>query len=106
MAPTTTLATPASMRASTQGGVRPWNVQGSRVTITVPPRAAGPAAVQRHRLGMGMPGTDVGALADDLSVRVEDDGPDSGIGVGAMDRCQFERPAHVGDVVLTTQALT
>ncbi len=43
MVPTTTLATPAATRASTQGGVRPKNVQGSRVTITVPPRAAGPA---------------------------------------------------------------
>jgi hypothetical protein len=55
---------------------------------------------------MGLPGTDVRALADDLSLRVEDYGPDAWIGVGATDRRQFERPAHVGDVVLTTQALT
>ena len=39
MAPTTTRARPAWANASVQGGVRPWVLQGSRVTYAVAPRA-------------------------------------------------------------------
>ena len=39
-----TAATPASMSAPVQGGVRPWWEQGSRVTYTVAPRARAPAS--------------------------------------------------------------
>lgn len=41
----TTRATPAPMSASAQGGVRPWCAQGSRLTYTVAPCAAGPACI-------------------------------------------------------------
>ena len=40
----TTRATPASISASAQGGVRPWCEQGSRLMYSVAPRARSPAS--------------------------------------------------------------
>ena len=65
-----------------------------------------PGRGESYDFGMGMAGTWMGTLADHFSVRIKNDGPDSGIGVGAMRRREFKRPAHVGGVVLTTQANT
>jgi hypothetical protein len=71
------------------------------------PAARGRAGGDKSRdFGMGMAGTWVGTLPDHLSVRIKNDGPDSGIGMGAMRCREFKRPAHVGGVVLTTQANT
>jgi hypothetical protein len=53
-----------------------------------------------------MSGADVRTLANHLSGPVQDDCPDPGIGVGTVGYRQFERPAHEGGVVLTTQAVT
>ena len=41
-----TRPTPARSTASVQGGVLPWWRHGSRVTYSVAPRAASPAAVR------------------------------------------------------------
>ena len=49
---TCTSRTPAAISASVQGGVRPWWACGSSVTYAVAPRAASPAAAQRHHLGV------------------------------------------------------
>ena len=60
----TTRATPASIRASEQGPVRPVWWHGSSVTTAVAPRAASPASRQRSSLGVGRPRAAVVALRD------------------------------------------
>jgi hypothetical protein len=51
----TTRATPAPMRASAQGGVRPKWLQGSSVTYAVAPRAASPATASALASACGRP---------------------------------------------------
>jgi hypothetical protein len=51
----TTRATPAAAIASVHGGVLPWWVQGSRLTISVAPRAAAPAAASAAISACGPP---------------------------------------------------
>jgi hypothetical protein len=53
-----------------------------------------------------MSGADVGTNANHVSGPIQNDCPDPGIGVRAVGYRQFERPAHEGGVVLTTQAVT
>ena len=60
----------------------------------------------KGRLRHGDGRTWMGTFADHFPVHIKNDGPDSGIGMGAMGRREFKRPAHVGGVVLTTQANT
>ena len=61
--PTTTRATPASISASAQGGVRPWWEQGSSVVTTVAPPGLVPAAARAttsrgdHRAARSLPRT-------------------------------------------------
>ena len=106
MAPTTTLATPA-LDESVNAGRSP-SEEGAGFERDDHGSSPGGRAgrSQRRRLGVRMPGPGVGSFADHLAVSIEHDGPDSGIGMGAMCRGQFERPAHVGAVVSTTQRAT
>ena len=64
----TTAATPASINASAQGGVRPWCEHGSSVTYSVAPRASAPASAKRHHFGMPSVCVDMKAAPDDLAI--------------------------------------
>src|SRR3990167_4567583 len=85
---TTTLPTPAAIRASQQGGVRPWWEQGSRITYTVAPRTDSPSGLriaQGHHLGVRPPGVLGVAFTDDAVAGPNDDAADGGAGVGEME---------------------
>ena len=93
--PTTTRATPASINASAHGGVRPWCEHGSRVVNTVAPRAAAPAAIQGHGLGVGT-ARRLGRAVERRPVGGDDDTADPrvGRGRGRGRRRRARSPAH------------
>ena len=96
----TTRLTFAFFSASTQGGVRPWWLHGSRLTYTVAPAClrAG-RLLESHNFGMRPAGALVPALADDF-FSLGDDATDARIrrgGVEALLR-EFERAPHHGVV--------
>jgi len=71
-----------------------------------PPPGCGSGCDQSRSFGMGVAWAQMCAFADHFADRVQDECSDSGIGVGTTCPRQFDRPAHVGGVVLTTQSGT
>ena len=79
--PTTTRPTPAAIRASAHGPVRPWWLHGSRVTATVAPAvvgAGGAGGVEGDDLGVAAAGR-LGGAVEDPAVGGDEDGADPGV---------------------------
>ena len=79
----TTRAMPASIKASAQGGVRPWCEQGSSVTTAVLPLMDAPRACASRRAmtsACGPPACCVKRFADHLTVAVSKQQPTRGLG--------------------------
>ena len=96
---TTTRATPASISARVQGGVRPKWLHGSSVQTTVAPRARSPGCGERHHLGVRGAGPFVPAFAEHRAVAiVDDEGAHHGIGRDPAPAAfgELERPPHLG----------
>ena len=95
--PTTTRPTPASRRASAQGGVRPWWLQGSSVVDHRGPAqvgSRGPGRVESDGLGVRSAGRRV--APSKRAPRGDDHGADPGVGRrgGAHAVSQLHRSPH------------